>query len=248
MTCNEEFTELVEEIYFRTNRGFLRKVSIHNARLFVNEKQFTGELWDRFVELIENEKQITVSSRWILSYNFWTQIISIAPQINDEELEFVFENNKLLLDKNIIESIESLSHSAMEDFVVDILRNSKEYKRVIPSPKTRDGGVDFRCITHNNLRILGEIKKWNKPVSEATIDRLAGAMKREKVRHRTKIKGILVATKGISDIALKTARMEHIEIWDIHTLVRMIKKQSLGLNAYSFLVKDNSYWEGFHGI
>ena len=112
MTCNEEFTELVEEIYFRTNRGFLRKVSIHNARLFVNEKQFTGELWDRFVELIENEKQITVSSRWILSYNFWTQIISIAPQINDEELEFVFENNKLLLDKNIIESIESLSHTA----------------------------------------------------------------------------------------------------------------------------------------
>ena len=91
MTCNEEFTELVEEIYFRTSRGFLRKVSIHNARLFVKENKSNCELWDRFVELIENEKHITISSKWIISYNFWTQIISIAPQINDEELEFVFE-------------------------------------------------------------------------------------------------------------------------------------------------------------
>ena len=95
MTCNEEFTELVEEIYFRTSQGFLRKVSIHDARLFVKEKKFNGELWDRFVELIENEKHITVSSRWIISYNFWTQIISIAPQIKDEELEFVLRRMKI---------------------------------------------------------------------------------------------------------------------------------------------------------
>ena len=65
-----------------------------------------------------------------------------------------------------------------------MLRNSKKYKRVSQSQRTRDGGVDFRAYYVDDygekIRLIGEVKKWNKPVPEAVIDRLSAAISREK--------------------------------------------------------------------
>ena len=73
-------------------------------------------------------------------------------------------------------------------------------------------------------------------------------MKREETRGGEKIRGIIIALNGVSDIALNTAKSESIEVWDLDTITRMIKHQSFGINQYSLMTIDDAYWSEFDGL
>ena len=250
MIWNDKHLQLVEDVYRTNKSGFLCKTDIsnfqQNALAFLED----GE-WYEFRSVLEHHNQLFIENKWYMAYNVWTKVITIAPQIGDDEVSFLSELNNHYIDRQVRGSISQLTPLAFEEFIVELLRNSKKYQRVSLSPKSRDGGVDFRAFTIEdgvNIRLLGEIKKWAKPVPETVVDRLLGAMKREETRGGEKIRGIIVALNGVSDIALNTAKTENIEVWDLHTIIRMIKQQSLGINQYSLTTIDDAYWSEFDGL
>ena len=250
MIWNDKHLQLVEDVYKTSNSGLLCKTHISNFQQNALESLDDDE-WDEFRTVLENQNKLFIENKWHIAYNLWTRVITIAPQISDDDVSFLSELNIHHIDRQIRDSISQITPLAFEEFIVELLRNSKKYQRVSLSSKSRDGGVDFRAFTMEDggkIRILGEIKKWAKPVPETVVDRLLGAMKREEKRGDEKIRGIIVALNGVSDIALNTAKSENIEVWDLNTIIRMIKQQSLGINQYSLTTIDNAYWSEFDGL
>ena len=171
-----------------------------------------------------------ISKNWALTYNIWIKIVTMIPLINNEDYKILTDVNKNTTENKLISIINSLSPHAFELFIVDMLRNSKKYKRVSQSQRTRDGGVDFRAYyvddSGEKIRLIGEVKKWNKPVPESVIDRLSAAISRERdlLRAGEISRGVIVATKGLSPVAMETARKNEIEIWDLNTITRMVNE------------------------
>lgn len=250
MIWNDKHLQLVEDVYKASNSGFLCKTYISDFQQYAMNS-FEHREWEEFKSVLERQDKIVIEEKWHIAYNVWTKVITIAPQMDDGDVLFLSELSSQYIDHQIRNSISQITPLAFEEFIVELLRHSKRYQRVSLSPKSRDGGVDFRAFTIEDgikVRILGEIKKWAKPVPETVVDRLLGAMKREETRGGEKIRGIIIASNGVSDIALNTAKSENIEVWDLNTIIRMIKHQSFGINQYSLMTIDDSYWSEFDGL
>lgn len=250
MIWSNKHLQLVEDVYKANNCGFLCKTYISDFQQYALSS-FEHEEWEEFKSVLEKQNKLVIEEKWHIAYNVWTKVITIAPQMGDADVLFLSELSSQYIDRKIRNSISQITPLAFEEFIVELLRHSKRYQRVSLSPKSRDGGVDFRAFTIEDgikVRILGEIKKWAKPVPETVVDRLLGAMKREETRGGEKIRGIIIALNGVSDIALNTAKSESIEVWDLDTITRMIKHQSFGINQYSLMTIDDAYWSEFDGL
>jgi len=213
-----------------------------------------GDEWEFFLDELKDASNtpFLIVENSVFSYNVWTKVATIVPLARSEELDFLEQSNRFSIKKQINKHIESLSPNAFEDFVVDLIRHTKKFDRVSLSPKTRDGGVDFRAFFTDEMgrrsRILGEVKKWAKPVSESVIDRLASSMEREKLRTGDEIQGVLVTLEGVSPIAQKTAKYQKIEVWDRETLIRLVTQNKIGVKTYLVEVPDDDYWGEYSGL
>ena len=231
----------------------LRKIGLSGIKELFHY-QNCGNEWECFLDELDDVSKtpFVIVENSVFSYNIWTKVATIAPLARSEELDFLEQSNKFSIKQQIKWHIEALSPSAFEDFVVDLIRHTKKYDRVSLSPKTRDGGVDFRAYFTDEMgrrsRVLGEVKKWGKPVSESVIDRLASSMEREKIRTGDKIQGVLVTLEGVSPIAQRTARYQKIEVWDRETLVRLVTQKKVGVKTYLVEVPDDDYWGEYNGL
>lgn len=207
---------------------------------------------DDTMEALRGSTEQILHNGWLLNYDPWLKVLSLIPELHSQEFQVVHQANSASLDQRIQSHIEQLSPYAFELFVVDLLRATKMYSRVSPSKQTRDGGKDFVAYfrdENDKRRVLfGEVKKWKKPVPESVIDRLAATMKREAGRSMHPPFGVLVTIHGASEIAAKTADTEHIEVWDITTLIRLVKKHKLGLSQITLDLPDLDYWSVLDGI
>ena len=249
MIWNNKHLQLVEDVYKASNSGFLCKTYISDFQQYAMNSFQQGE-WEEFKSVLEKQNKLVIEEKWHIAYNVWTKVITIAPQMGDDDVLFLSELSSQYIDRKIRNSISQITPLAFEEFIVELLRHSRDIKSVIVA-KVKRWRVDFRAFTIEDgikVRILGEIKKWAKPVPETVVDRLLGALKREETRGGEKIRGIIIALNGVSDIALNTAKSESIEVWDLDTVTRMIKNQSFGINQYSLMTIDDAYWSEFDGL
>lgn len=231
----------------------LRKIGLSGIKdLFHSHNH--GDEWECFLDELDalSNKPFAIVENSVFSYNIWTKVATIAPLATSEELDFLEQSNQFSIKQQIKFEIETLSPSAFEDFVVDLIRHTNKYDRVSLSPKTRDGGVDFRAFFTDEMgrrsRVLGEVKKWSTPVSESVIDRLASSMEREKLRTGDEIQGVLVTLEGVSPIAQRTAKYQNIEVWDRETLIRLVTQKKIGVKTYLVEVPDDDYWGEYSGL
>ena len=47
---------------------------------------------------------------------------------------------------------------------------------------------------------------------------------------------------------METARKNEIEIWDLHTITRMVNEQKLGMKKFVINTPDENYWSEYDGI
>ena len=231
----------------------LRKIGLSGIKDLFHSHNY-GDEWECFLDELDavSKTPFAIVENSVFSYNIWTKVATIAPLAKSEELDFLEQSNKFSIKQQIKFEIETLSPSAFEDFVVDLIRHTNKYDRVSLSPKTRDGGVDFRAFFTDEMgrrsRILGEVKKWSTPVSESVIDRLASSMEREKIRTGDEIHGVLVTLEGVSPIAQRTAKYQKIEVWDRETLIRLVTQKKVGVKTYLVEVPDDNYWGEYSGL
>ena len=250
MTWIEEIFPRLETAKSGFHSGLVRKFSHQDLLDILSSVE--GGVRDDISEALRGSFSQQLYNGWFLDYNPWLKVLSLVPQLHNEEFEYVREVNAASLDQQIKSHIQHLSPYAFEMFVIDLLRATKKYSRVSPSKQTRDGGKDFiayfRGENDERRVLIGEVKKWKKPVPEAVIDRLAATMKREAQRLPNPPLGVLITLHGASDIAAKTADTERIEVWDINTLTRLVKKHKLGLSQISLDLPDPDYWSELDGI
>jgi hypothetical protein len=201
------------------------------------------------LEWIEGCTQPFLYNGLIFHYNPWSKHLILCPELLIEELQLVQSVQQAAHEIQIRKSILDLSPVDFEDFVVELLRKQRKYSRVSRSPKTRDGGKDFKAFfrDQNGDRrvIFGEVKKWNKPISESVVDRLSATMNRETTTHEPL--GVIVTIHGASMLAKRTADDSNIEVWDLETLVCLVMKDGLGVSEVAFPVLDPAYWGEFDG-
>ena len=251
---SKTWLDVLQERFFETEPDMYDKLG---RRFTLNEVR--GKLSDLPEayrdELIENLESLrsTLFNGWILDYNPFLKVLSITPELDLEATQFLQNQNKEILDKRIRDTILAMSPYAFEEFVVDVFRTTKlddgitkKYSRVALSKKTRDGGKDFKAFffdeTNSRRVLFGEVKHWSKPIDEKVIDRLSKVMERESKKLSSPPLGVVVSIIGASSIARNTARNEEIEVWDISTLIRLVKKNGLGLKNISMTLQDGSYW------
>lgn len=208
-----------------------------------------------FITYIESLRNAVVIKGWIVDYNPFLKVLTFTPELELNATQQLQQRNMDVLDTRISNHIHNMSPFAFEEFVVDLLRSSrnedgtKKYSRVSLSKKTRDGGKDFKAyfFDENNVRrvMFGEVKQWSKPIDEKVIDRLSKTMERESQKSGKAPYGIVVSLLGASPIARRTAETEHIEVWDVYTLVRLVKKNGLGVKSVSVVLPDLAYWSEY---
>jgi hypothetical protein len=250
---SKTWLDVLQERFFETEPDMYDKLG---RRFTLNEVR--GKLLDlpEFFrdELIENIECLrsTLFNGWILDYNPFLKVLTITPELDLEATQFLQTRNKEILDRRISDTILAMSPYAFEEFVVDVFRTTrredgtKKYSRVSLSKKTRDGGKDFKAFfldeTKSRRVLFGEVKHWSKPIDEKIIDRLSKVMERESKKLGKPPLGVVVSIVGASSIAKNTARNENIEVWDICTLIRLVKENGLGLKNISMTLPDASYW------
>ena len=182
-------------------------------------------------------------------YVMWEQFmgkLNIFPLSTFEKMGNIAKYHELAIDLQINEQIENLTPHSFESFIGYLLRSNKNpiFERVRVSPKSRDGGVDFRAFQveeNDRKRIVGEAKKWNGPVNPSVVDRLVRVMQIEEEKYGEKVRGILVSLNGITDGARERAFGKDIEFWNRDTLIRMARKSSVGVSYISIPVIDNEW-------
>lgn len=183
-------------------------------------------------------------------YVVWEQFmakLNICPLSNFERMKDVAKYHELVIDIQIYQQIERLTPHSFESFIAHLLKSSADpiFERVRVSPRSGDGGVDFRAFQieeeKNRKRIVGEAKKWSGPVNPSVIDRLVRVMDMEEEKYDEKIRGVLVSLNGITDGARERAYGRDVEFWDIQTLIRMAKESQVGVSHISIPVIDNEW-------
>lgn len=251
---SKTWLDILQERFFQTEPEmydkFCKRFTLNEVReKVVDLPEFQQ---DELIEKIEITRS-TLHKGWIFDYNPFLKVLSVTPQLDLGVTQFLQTRNKQILDKRIKDTILAMSPFAFESFVVDVLRASKQddgmtkkYSRVALSKKTRDGGKDFKAFffdeTNSRRVLFGEVKHWSRPIDEKVIDRLSKVMERESKKLGKPPLGVVVSILGASSIAKNTALIENIEVWDISTLVRLVKKNGLGLKNISMTLPDASYW------
>ena len=183
VTWIDEICRLVDDCYSNEERLVTKTFTISELRTIVNENG-NHDNWREMLDSLEKHNGLFhISDNWAITYNMWNKLVTMIPNINTDDYKLLTEANRSTTDNHLKQIISSLSPHAFELFIVDLLRNSKS-TREFHNLSEQEMGVDFRAYYFDELgekiRLIGEVKKWTKPVPEVVVDRLCASIKRRR--------------------------------------------------------------------
>ena len=211
---------------------------------------YSSESRDEISDLVYDEIDHFNIPQYIAGcYVVWERFmakIHICPLSNFETLKDTAKYHELVIDAQIYQQIEKLTPHSFESFIGHLLKSNRDpiFERVRVSPKSGDGGVDFRAFQieeSNRKRIVGEAKKWSGPVNPGVVDRLVRVMDIEEEKYEEKVRGVLVSLNGITDGARERVFGRDVEFWDTQTLIRMARESLVGVSHITVPVIDNEW-------
>jgi len=185
-----------------------------------------------------------------VAYSATLDRVSLSKIMNIETTEWLERTHEETIDFLLHKHISSLTPRAFEYFIGQIMRRSitPDFYQVRVSQATRDEGIDVSANLMQDdgseMRVVVEAKKWAGPIGPAIVDRLVQVMERERDRHETLVKGIIISLNGATPGAIESARGNDIEFWDINTLIRISKEIELGIKYISIPVIDDE-WDAY---
>lgn len=113
------------------------------------------------------------------------------------------------------QSATYMSEVELEKFAAQVYK--KMGYKVQHAGQTGDHGIDVMLVSPHNQREIVQCKQWSKPVGEAVIRDLYGAMMHEKA-----IRGWLWAPRGFSEPARAWAKGKAIALIDDKEIDRLV--------------------------
>ena len=85
MIWSNKHLQLVEDVYKANNSGFLCKTHISDFQQYALSS-FDHEEWEEFKLVLEKQNKLVIEEKWHIAYNVWTKVITIAPQMGDDDV------------------------------------------------------------------------------------------------------------------------------------------------------------------
>lgn len=126
----------------------------------------------------------------------------------------------------------SLSGHDFEKEMAGLFRKYN-YKSVLKTRGSGDGGVDLIITKHDEGKIFVQCKAHKKPAGPHVVRDLFGAMKSEGVDH-----GILISLSGVSKGVMSFIKDKNIDILDIDGIIKMNTEQ--GFEIFNNGVLENN--------